>query len=220
MLQLIQSCKSALKRHQLLQKENIHIVDPRKQKINFSQIHTQNKSNLSIGAKAVINGSIYLERDEASLSIGDNFSTGHNLLLSCAEKIEIGDNVMLGWNCTIIDHDAHSANALHRENDSYEFYYEGKKNKDWKRISRKSIKICDRAWIGFNTTIMKGVTIGEGAIITACSTVFDDVPPWTIVRGNPASIIRDIPKKWRYSGNGAAKIQSESKVLVPEYANC
>ena len=51
------------------------------------------------------------------------------------------------------------------------------------------ITICDMAWIGANAFIMPGVTIGEGAVVGACSVVTHDVPPWTIVAGNPVRVI-------------------------------
>ena len=54
------------------------------------------------------------------------------------------------------------------------------------------IKICDNAWIGMNCIILKGVTIGEGAIVGAGSVVTKSVPPWTIVGGNPAKVIKEI----------------------------
>ena len=55
------------------------------------------------------------------------------------------------------------------------------------------VRINDRAWLGFNSIILKGVTIGEGAIIGAGSVVTKDVPAYTIVAGNPARIIQEIP---------------------------
>ena len=57
----------------------------------------------------------------------------------------------------------------------------------------RPIKICDKVWIGFNSIILSGVTVGEGAVAAAGSVVTKDVPSWTIVGGNPAKIIREIP---------------------------
>jgi acetyltransferase-like isoleucine patch superfamily enzyme len=57
--------------------------------------------------------------------------------------------------------------------------------------------ISDFVWIGANVIILKGVTIGEGAIVGAGSVVTKDVPPYTIVAGNPARIIREIPENER-----------------------
>ena len=55
--------------------------------------------------------------------------------------------------------------------------------------------IKDYAWISYNACILKGVTIGEGAIIGAGSVVTKDVPAWTVVAGNPAKIVRHIKLK-------------------------
>ncbi|EOU1879021.1 CatB-related O-acetyltransferase [Clostridium perfringens] len=56
--------------------------------------------------------------------------------------------------------------------------------------SNGKIKICDDVWIGMNTTIMSGVTIGQGAIIAAGSVVTKDVEPYSIVGGNPCKLIK------------------------------
>ena len=62
-----------------------------------------------------------------------------------------------------------------------------------KDVHSSPVIIENDAWIGFNATILKGVKIGEGAIIGAASVVTKDVAPYTIVAGNPAKLIREIP---------------------------
>ena len=69
--------------------------------------------------------------------------------------------------------------------------------KDWTHVSCATVIIGNKSWIGFNSIILKGITIGEGAIIGAGSVVTKDVPPWTIVAGNPMRTIREIPEHER-----------------------
>ena len=54
------------------------------------------------------------------------------------------------------------------------------------------MKIGGRGWIGFGATILKGVTVGEGSIVAAGAMVTHDVPPYCIVGGNPARLIREL----------------------------
>lgn len=61
-------------------------------------------------------------------------------------------------------------------------------------ITCKPVRICRRAWIGAGSTILQGVTVGENAVVGAGSVVTKDVEPDTIVAGNPARLIRKIPR--------------------------
>ena len=65
-------------------------------------------------------------------------------------------------------------------------------NKDWTDVPVRSVVIGDKAWIGFNSIVLKGVSIGERAIVAAGSVVTRDVPAATVVAGNPARVIREI----------------------------
>jgi len=76
---------------------------------------------------------------------------------------------------------------MDRRNDVRE-WAAGRKN--WDRIGHAPVRIDDRAWIGFNVSVLKGVTIGRGAVIGACSVVTRDIPPYALAVGNPARVIR------------------------------
>ena len=64
--------------------------------------------------------------------------------------------------------------------------------KDWSNVAHAPVVIANKAWIGFNVTVLKGVTIGEGAVVAACAVVTKDIPPYSLVAGNPAQIIRKL----------------------------
>ena len=113
-------------------------------------------------------------------------------------KIEIGDDVIIAWDVCIYDHDSHSLGWRARIEDLRclrEDLRAGRDplaSKDWSVVHTKPIRICDKAWIGMNTIILKGVTIGEEAVVAAGSIVTKDVPQWTVVAGNPARVVKYI----------------------------
>jgi acetyltransferase-like isoleucine patch superfamily enzyme len=102
----------------------------------------------------------------------------------------VGDDVLISWGCNIVDHNSHSLKWTERKQDVKD-WYQGKK--DWAGVSVRPVKIGNKAWLGLNVTILKGVEIGEGAVVGAGSVVIKSVPPWTIVAGNPATMVREIP---------------------------
>jgi len=114
-----------------------------------------------------------------------------NGTLISAKQIDIGDDVLISWGVTVVDHHAHSIYFSKRSNDLVN-WREGKK--DWSNVLIAPVSISNRAWIGFNSIILAGVTIGEGAVIGAGSVVTKSIPSWTVAAGNPAGIIKDIPE--------------------------
>lgn len=157
-------------------------------KIAFRHIGAHSPKKLSIGSGTIFEGRISADRPEAIVLIGQNTYIGNSSIV-CAEKIEIGDDVLISWACTIVDHNSHSLNWDSRRNDVAD-RHGGKK--DWSAVKISPVKICNKAWIGFGTIILKGVTIGEGAVVGAGSVVTKDVPPYTVVGGNPAKFIRTL----------------------------
>ena len=64
--------------------------------------------------------------------------------------------------------------------------------KNWDNVDISPTIICDDAWIGVNVIILKGVEIGAGAIVAAGAVVTKNVPPMTLVAGNPANVIKEL----------------------------
>ena len=154
------------------------------------------KEYIRIGKDCIINGNYVIENINGSIDIGDRTFIGGGLFISINE-IKIGNDVMFSWGCTVIDNDAHSLNWIDRKNDVLDWKKGLEKGsigqfKDWKMVASAPIVVEDNAWIGFNVIILKGVTIGNGSVVAAGSVVTKDVPPFTLVAGNPAKIIKQI----------------------------
>lgn len=160
-------------------------------KVNYLGIRNNKNNSLKIGDRSMIEGNIVFEKENAKVSIGGNTYIGRADII-CADKIEIGNNVLIAWGCTIIDHNSHSLSVVDRIKDVSD-WYDGEK--DWSKVLTKPVKIGDNVWIGFNSIILKGVTVGKGAIIGAGSVVTKNVKPFTVAAGNPAKFIKNINEK-------------------------
>lgn len=166
------------------------------------RVKPEDRPYVVVGDNSIISGSYVFERGVGKIVIGDYSSIGGGSLLICSQDggIIIGSHVMLSWNVTVIDSNAHSLNPDVRKMDAYAWKL-GLETaqigayKDWGNVVSKPIVIEDQAWIGFNSSILKGVTIGKGAVVAAGSVVTKDVSPFTIVGGNPAKFIGYVPRE-------------------------
>jgi acetyltransferase-like isoleucine patch superfamily enzyme len=108
------------------------------------------------------------------LVVGNN-SRINGVHIAVKKEVRIGNNVRIAPYVLIMDSDFHDVNN--------HFSEEGKTD---------AVIIHDNVWIATKATILKGVTIGEGAVIGACSLVIKDVPPYTVVGGVPAKVIKNL----------------------------
>jgi len=157
----------------------------------------QNNGKIKIGTNTHIRGNLQIFQQGGKIDIGDLVYVGENSKIWSASEIIIGNQVLISHNVNIHDNISHPINSEMRIRDYKRIL--GIESHDAESFDLKPISIIikDKAWIGFNSIILKGVTIGEGAIIGAGSVVTKDVPDWTIVAGNPAKIIREIPENER-----------------------
>jgi len=142
----------------------------------------------------------------SNLSLGDNIYIGPNATLNALGKIEVQSGVIMGPNIFI-----HSAN--HNFNNSKYLPYD-------QFHHFKKVTICENVWIGANVCIAPGTTIGEGCIIGMGAVVSGNVPPLSILVGNPSQIIktRDPDHYFKLKKEGkiylAAKMKGE---ISPDY---
>jgi len=127
--------------------------------------------NVSIEKGVVISTS-----EKGKIEIGDHVYLGEYSILTSNQEIEIGDHVLISPHNNIVDF-----NHLYQDPDI---------PIDQQGVIGKKITIQDDAWIGTGCKILMGVTVGKGAVVGAGSVVTKDVPPYHVVAGNPATVLK------------------------------
>lgn len=132
---------------------------------------------VTVGAYALIRPSNYYGGPVGEgLRVGDNSNIGPYSYIGCSGYIEIGNNVMFGPRVSIY------AETHRFERTDITMKEQG--------VERVSVKIEDDCWIASNSVILAGVTVGKGSIVSSGSVVTKNVPPYSIVGGVPAKLIR------------------------------
>jgi acetyltransferase-like isoleucine patch superfamily enzyme len=146
-----------------------------------AEIYIGDNVNL-YGKVGISSGRVF---DRPRLVIEDGVDIGHIVLISVNKEIIIEKGVHIASNVRIVDNDGHPRDPALRAADAPPPPDEV-----------KPVRIGRYAWIGHGCYIMKGVTIGEGAIIGAASVVVTDIPAYSVAMGNPARVVvKDIRKQ-------------------------
>ncbi len=113
--------------------------------------------------------------------VGDGTFIGHRCGFNASRSIRIGRHCYLASGVVIFDFDGHPVDATER-----------RAGKPTPPEACRPVAIGDDVWIGGHATILKGVTIGDRSIVAAGAMVTKDVPPDSIVAGNPARVVKSL----------------------------
>jgi acetyltransferase-like isoleucine patch superfamily enzyme len=112
---------------------------------------------------------LHLRAPGALIEIGDGSFVNHRSELVAHERVVLGSGCLLAWDVLLLDSDSHAVDG---------------------RPHTAPVVLGDRVWVGCRATVLKGVTIGDGAVVAAGSVVVGDVPARALVGGNPARVLR------------------------------
>ena len=124
------------------------------------------------------------------VTLGD-FTLVHGARITSDAEVSVGHYVLVSWNVVIMDTYRVPLDPVARRAEVARVVTRTPRRLE-ADVAARPVRIADNVWIGFDACVLPGVTIGEGAIVGARSVVTTDVPPYTIVAGNPARVIRTI----------------------------
>lgn len=148
---------------------------------NKTVIDIRKNGHLQFNGKTCIARGSYFLIENADVRIGNNFHGGNNLKLIARKKITVGDNVLISWDCTIMDSDGH---------DIY--------NEKMSKIMNvaKDVTIGSDVWIGANVHLLKGTHIPNGCVIAAGTLLSsEELIEQYAIYGNQTNDIRLIKRK-------------------------
>lgn len=157
------------------------------------------KNRIVIGHHTRINGAIIC-KSNGMVTIGNYSVLQNHAQIQCVNRIDIGNYVGIADGVVITDNNNHLIEPEERVKHRIRVApggpgYPGLGD-GWElsEPTSRPVFIGDVAWIGAYAIIMKGVTIGEGAVVARNSTVTKDVLPYTVVAGSPARVVKTLEK--------------------------
>jgi acetyltransferase-like isoleucine patch superfamily enzyme len=161
---------------------------------SFLLYRSEAPAGLVLGRGASIYKSTMLDvGSHGRVSLGE-YALVHGARIICDEEVEIGDYALISWNVVLMDAYRVALDPAERRRD-----LEDASRRHPRRLqgggSARPVRIGRNVWIGFDACVLPGVMIGEGAVVGARSVVAEDVPPYAVVAGNPARVVRRLEQE-------------------------
>jgi acetyltransferase-like isoleucine patch superfamily enzyme len=154
-----------------------------------------NTDKIVVGRHSRILGELFTFAHGGEIKIGEWCYVGEGSRIWSASSIVIGNRVLISHNANVFDSLTHPLQAAKRHEQIREIFTRGHPREI--SLDESPVKICDDAWIGAGAMVLRGVTVGGGSVVAAGAVVTKDVPAYSIVAGNPAVLIREIPPNER-----------------------
>lgn len=146
------------------------------------------KNDIVLGDYVEIYGKL-MSQNHGKIVVGNHVRFGRNTKVYAAESVKIGDCVMISENAIIADTNNHPISVNFRKVRA--MMPPSSTLHLWRYADHKPVVIEENVWIGENSRICKGVTIGENSVVAANAVVTKDIPANSIAAGNPARIIKE-----------------------------
>lgn len=146
---------------------------------------------IQVGSQSRIMGELLTFGHGGEIRIGSWCYVGEGTRIWSAASVVIGDRVLISHSANIFDSLTHPLSAKARHEQIKQIFKAGHPRD--LSLDESPIRISNDVWIGAGAIILRGVAIGEGGIVAAGAVVTRDVPPFSIVAGNPAVVVKELP---------------------------
>lgn len=178
-------------------RENAEIGPNVRLALNARLINLSEKSRARLPGDCVIRGVLKLEAG-ARLEIGRFCYIGDGVVISAKESVTIGESTLIAHGVQLFDNNTHPTSAAQRELQFRRMI--GYKDRNGPMVIESApIAIGRRCWVGMNSIVMKGVSIGDDTIVASGSVVVASLPEGVIAAGNPARVVRELTPEERNS---------------------
>ena len=145
---------------------------------------------ITIGPDCRIRGELFTFGHGGRIAFGQKCYLGSGSRVWSGVSVEIGDHVLIAHGVLIVDNLTHPINYLERRRHFEDISMTGHSLAI--DLGDKPVRIENDVWIGAHAIILRGVTIGARSIVAAGSVIRRDVPPDSMVAGNPAVVVREL----------------------------
>jgi acetyltransferase-like isoleucine patch superfamily enzyme len=155
----------------------------------FAAMHSKDERALVFGDRsgAYLLSSFVLG-PAACVSIGDSTIVNGTYIV-CEQRVDIGRHCLLSWGTFITDSWPASSTRLNDRKESI-LACSRETSRPFPQVGGRPVTIEENVWVGFDSVIMPGVTLGRGCVIGSRTVIDTDVPPYAVVVGSPPRIIR------------------------------
>jgi acetyltransferase-like isoleucine patch superfamily enzyme len=163
--------------------------------VETASYFTDYRSQAEVGARigrgaSAYGGTMFDVGPKGQVEVGE-FTLLNGVRIICEAHVEIGSHCLISWNTVLMDSYRVPSAAEVRRRCLRQFARQA--SRTWTcQAPALPVRLENNVWIGFGSCVLPGVTIGEGSVVGARSVVAEDVPPYTVVAGNPARIIRHL----------------------------
>jgi acetyltransferase-like isoleucine patch superfamily enzyme len=157
----------------------------------FEAFHSEREIGFRLGeASGAYNMTTFIVGESGTVNVGSYTVLGGTFII-CNDSVTIGSHCLIAWGSVITDSWTNFNNApIEKRREVLRFVATDARRRLLPVGAPRPVVLEDNVWVGFDAVILPGVTLGRGCIVGSKTVVAEDVPPYAVIVGNPARIIR------------------------------